>query len=249
MPTPGSSPVRSPISSRSLGSPSRSGRRCTCPRSRTRRAALGDLTAPNAPGHRRRSSLDARLFGVPAISRVAVVQHSAAGLPLQVLLATAPPGGRRRPPLGHGRIHRPARVCSAPCPSSTSPASCRPQDRRARPPSPTWSSTRRSTGTCSLPARILCRRPCRRPGSSVVGVGGRDTGATCAGQRHPRQTDPDRDRDRRAHRAHRGLTFRALGAPLVTLARRRSVDLDRGSPSSPGLGSAPARRHRRSCSR
>lgn len=51
-------------------------------------AALGDLTAPNAPAIATQK-LDARLFGVPAISRVAVVQHSAAGLPASVLLTSA----------------------------------------------------------------------------------------------------------------------------------------------------------------
>ena len=51
-------------------------------------AALGDLTAPNAPAIAA-ERLDARLFGAPAISRVAVVQHDQAGLSLSVLQATA----------------------------------------------------------------------------------------------------------------------------------------------------------------
>ena len=51
-------------------------------------AALGDLTAPNAPAIAA-ERLDAHLFGVPAISRVAVVQQSATGLSLSVLQATA----------------------------------------------------------------------------------------------------------------------------------------------------------------
>ena len=50
--------------------------------------ALGDLTAPNAPAIAAQK-LDARLFAVPAISRVAVVQHSADSLPASVLLASA----------------------------------------------------------------------------------------------------------------------------------------------------------------
>ena len=50
--------------------------------------ALGDLTAPNAPAIAAQR-LDARLFGVPAISRVAVVQHAPGGLSSPVLQATA----------------------------------------------------------------------------------------------------------------------------------------------------------------
>ena len=50
--------------------------------------ALGDLTAPNAPAIAAQQ-LDARLFGVPAISRVAVVQHAQSSLPASVLLASA----------------------------------------------------------------------------------------------------------------------------------------------------------------
>jgi putative drug exporter of the RND superfamily len=51
-------------------------------------AALGDLTAPNAPAIAA-ERLDARLFGVPALSRVAVVQHDPAGLSANVLQAAA----------------------------------------------------------------------------------------------------------------------------------------------------------------
>ena len=176
--------------------------------------ALGDLTAPNALAIAAQQ-LDARLFDVPAISRVAVVQHAQRSLPASALLATAthalavdnhsaaslPPGLLGALPI----VNQPGLV-PASLQTRTTAITCLIFD-----PALDWNVQVAS-------ARQYARQLAATPGSSVVGVTG---------------VIPARLEQGNAILARLtlveiatvvliglivGLTFRSLGAPLVTLA-------------------------------
>jgi RND superfamily putative drug exporter len=179
-------------------------------------AALGDLTAPNAPAIAA-ERLDARLFGVPALSRVAVVQHDPAGLSASVLQATASQASAVD-------NHSAAQFAV-------------PQDLLGALPivdQPGLVPTSKQAGTTAITyllfdpsldwnvqvadAQAYAAALARMPGTSVVGVGGVIPARL-------QQGDAILNRLTLVELATLvvialivGITFRSLGAPLVTLA-------------------------------
>jgi len=176
--------------------------------------ALGDLTAPNAPAIAAQK-LDARLFGVPAISRVAVVQHAQGSLPASVLLASAtqalavdnhsaasvPPGLLGALPI----VNQPGLV---------------PASRQTRTtvitylvydPALDWNVQVAS-------ARQYARELARTPGSSVVGVTGVIPARLEQGNAILGKLTLIEIATVVLIGLIVGLTFRSIGAPLVTLA-------------------------------
>ena len=181
-------------------------------------AALGDLTAPNAPAIAA-EHLDARLFGVPAISRVAVVQHDAAGLSLSVLQATAV-----RPAMA-AESHSPASGFAAPqglvgaLPIVDQPGIV-PSSRQSRTTAITYLVFDPSLdwNVQVAGARTYAAALARTPGSSVVGVGGVIPARLQQGNAILNRLGLVELATLVLIALIVGLTFRSLGAPLVTLA-------------------------------
>jgi len=180
-------------------------------------AALGDLTAPNAPAIAA-ERLDARLFGAPAISRVAVVQHDEAGLSLRALRATASqasavdsharPAGLATPQGLLGALPIVDQPGLVPSSSQTRTTAI---TYLVFDPSLDWNV--QVAGAQAYAAALA-----RTPGSAVVGVGGVIPARLAEG-------NAILDRLTLVELATLlvialivGLTFRSLGAPLVTLA-------------------------------
>lgn len=180
-------------------------------------AALGDLTAPNAPAIAA-EHLDARLFGVPAISRVAVVQHDAAGLSLSVLQATASQAMA-------ADSHSPASGFAAPqgllgaLPIVDQPGIV-PSSRQSRTTAITYLVFDPSLdwNVQVAGARTYAAALARTPGSSVVGVGGVIPARLQQGNAILNRLGLVELATLVLIALIVGLTFRSLGAPLVTLA-------------------------------
>jgi RND superfamily putative drug exporter len=180
-------------------------------------AALGDLTAPNAPAITA-ERLDARLFGVPAISRVAVVQHDPAGLSLSVLRATASQAVAVDSHAPAARFATPQGLLGA-LPIVDQPGLV-PSSRQTRTtaitylafdPSLDWNV--QVAGAQSYAAALA-----RTPGSSVAGVGGVIPARLAQGDAILNRLTLVELATLLVIALIVGLTFRSLGAPLVTLA-------------------------------
>ena len=180
-------------------------------------AALGDLTAPNAPAITA-ERLDARLFGVPAISRVAVVQHDPAGLSLSVLQATASQAAAVDNHAPVARFATPQGLLGA-LPIVDQPGLV-PSSSQTRTtaitylafdPSLDWNV--QVAGAQSYAAALV-----RTPGSSVVGVGGVIPARLAQGDAILNRLTLVELATLLVIALIVGLTFRSLGAPLVTLA-------------------------------
>ena len=180
-------------------------------------AALGDLTAPNAPAIAA-ERLDARLFGVPAISRVAVVQHDATGLSLSVLQATASQAAALDTHSSMAGFTVPQGLLGA-LPIVNQPGLV-----------PSSSQTRTTAITYLLfdpsldwnvqvaSAESYAAALARTPGSSVVGVGGVIPARLAQGNAILDRLTLVEIATLVVIALIVGLTFRSLGAPLVTLA-------------------------------
>jgi RND superfamily putative drug exporter len=180
-------------------------------------AALGDLTAPNAPAIAA-ERLDARLFGVPAISRVAVVQHDPAGLSLSVLQATASQASAVDNHAPVARFATPQGLLGA-LPIVDQPGLV-PSSGQTRTtaitylvfdPSLDWNV--QVAGAQAYEAALA-----RTPGSSVVGVGGVIPARLAQGDAILNRLTLVELATLLGIALIVGLTFRSLGAPLVTLA-------------------------------
>ena len=180
-------------------------------------AALGDLTAPNAPAITA-ERLDARLFGVPAISRVAVVQHDPAGLSLSVLQATASQAAAVDNHAPVARFATPQGLLGA-LPIVDQPGLV-PSSSQTRTtaitylafdPSLDWNV--QVAGAQSYAAALA-----RTPGSSVAGVGGVIPARLAQGDAILNRLTLVELATLLVIALIVGLTFRSLGAPLVTLA-------------------------------
>src|SRR5664280_2893370 len=179
--------------------------------------ALGDLTAPNAPAIAAQK-LDARLFGVPAISRVAVVQHDPAGLSLSVLQATASQASAVDNHAPVARFATPQGLLGA-LPIVDQPGLV-PSSGQTRTtaitylvfdPSLDWNV--QVAGAQAYEAALA-----RTPGSSVVGVGGVIPARLAQGDAILNRLTLVALATLLVIALIVGLTFRSLGAPLVTLA-------------------------------
>jgi RND superfamily putative drug exporter len=180
-------------------------------------AALGDLTAPNAPAITA-ERLDARLFGAPAISRVAVVQHDPAGLSLGVLQATAsqaaavdshtPQAGFATPQGLLGALPIVDQPGLVPSSSQTRTTAI---TYLVFDPSLDWNV--QVAGAQAYAAALA-----RTPGSSVVGVGGVIPARLAQGNAILNRLPLVELVTLLVIALIVGLTFRSLGAPLVTLA-------------------------------
>jgi RND superfamily putative drug exporter len=180
-------------------------------------AALGDLTAPNAPAITA-ERLDAHLFGAPAISRVAVVQHDPAGLSLSVLQATASQAAAVDNHAPVARFATPQGLLGA-LPIVDQPGLV-PSSSQTRTtaitylafdPSLDWNV--QVAGAQSYAAALA-----RTPGSSVVGVGGVIPARLAQGDAILNRLTLVELATLLVIALIVGLTFRSLGAPLVTLA-------------------------------
>lgn len=180
-------------------------------------AALGDLTAPNAPAIAA-ERLDAHLFGVPAISRVAVVQQSATGLSLSVLQATASQATAIDSRSSAAAFAAPQGLLGA-LPIVDQPGIV-PSSRQTRTTAITYLIFDPSLdwNVQVAGARTYAAALARTPGSSVIGVGG-------VVPARLQQGDAILYRLSLVELATLvlialivGLTFRSLGAPLITLA-------------------------------
>jgi putative drug exporter of the RND superfamily len=176
-------------------------------------AALGDLTAPNAPAIAAQK-LDARLFGVPAISRVAVVQHAGHSLPASVLVASA---AQARAVDTHDAAFAPPGLLGA-LPIVNQPGIV-PASRQARTtaityllfdPTVDWNVQVAS-------AEQYARELARTQGSSVVGVSGVIPARLEQGNAILGKLTLVEIATIVLIALIVGLTFRSLGAPLVTL--------------------------------
>ena len=175
--------------------------------------ALGDLTAANAPAIAAQK-LDARLFSVPAISRVAVVQHSASSLPASVLLASA---GQAVAVDRHTASSVPPGLLGA-LPIVNQPGLV-PASRQTRTTAITYLlfNPALDWNVQLASAQQYARQLARTPGSAVVGVTGVVPARLEQGNAILNKLNLIEIATVVLIALIVGVTFRALGAPLVTL--------------------------------